>query len=320
MEFHNVKLLPKGLPEIMAQFTPYDIYDKAKFIVFPRKGERGIHGQAHSNDFYREYIVSLWPTVILFNPGGIGTFSFQLWQELLRVAMHEIGHWATRRLYGDISDEQYKNDSETHSFIEKLANDWQDNAFDMIKQRDTRLGQPTGRLTGYPGVLAYRRRSGNFKDFDRGRVEEWRALQCDAQVRISDITHRVHQQIFPANLTYAPLYDPSRVMSEDERIALCEKGNRETAAQMVVIHRAIRRARKGLNITRHYTSKRGWQYRMFNYNEATAVYNECLKMDTTLSPQTGHYEWQQIGSFWELVEVDKKARIPKAQRRFKIKA
>ncbi|GAJ11548.1 unnamed protein product [marine sediment metagenome] len=37
MEFHNVKLLPKGLPEIIAQFVPYEIYPDTKVVAYPRK-------------------------------------------------------------------------------------------------------------------------------------------------------------------------------------------------------------------------------------------------------------------------------------------
>lgn len=37
MEFHNVKLLPRGLPEIIAQLAPYDIYPDTKVIACPRK-------------------------------------------------------------------------------------------------------------------------------------------------------------------------------------------------------------------------------------------------------------------------------------------
>ena len=60
MEFYNEKLLTKGLPEIVAEFTPPDIYADLKVIVFPRKERKGLKGMAHDNDFYHEHNIKLW--------------------------------------------------------------------------------------------------------------------------------------------------------------------------------------------------------------------------------------------------------------------
>ena len=47
MEFHNAKLLPKGLPEIISQTVPYKYYPDTKVIAYSRKEKRGLLGQKH---------------------------------------------------------------------------------------------------------------------------------------------------------------------------------------------------------------------------------------------------------------------------------
>ena len=107
MEFHNPKLLPKGLHEIIAAFVPYDIYPETKVIAYPRKGMgsargKGYLGCAGYNDLTYSYEICLYPTMCCSNRGNIhiypGTPSFQLWMALLSVALHEIGHLATWKL------------------------------------------------------------------------------------------------------------------------------------------------------------------------------------------------------------------------------
>jgi hypothetical protein len=49
MEFHNVKLLPRGLPEIIAQLVPYEIHACTKVIVCPRGEDGGYSGEVSAS-------------------------------------------------------------------------------------------------------------------------------------------------------------------------------------------------------------------------------------------------------------------------------
>ena len=104
MEFHNVKLLPKGLPEIMAQLVPYEIYPDTKVIACPRKEPYGDRGEVYDGANYR---VKIFPTVITYlaifglHPLN-GTLSFALWSSFLTTALHELGHLATRHIWLDM--------------------------------------------------------------------------------------------------------------------------------------------------------------------------------------------------------------------------
>jgi hypothetical protein len=105
MEFHNEKLLPRGLPEIIAQFIPSDIYAFTKVITYPRKASPFWYGEAGWEGMTQSYNIRLYPTTICYNPHayyispGTGTYSFRLWYALLHVALHEVGHLVTRELY-----------------------------------------------------------------------------------------------------------------------------------------------------------------------------------------------------------------------------
>ena len=66
-EFYNERLLPKGMPEIIAQFVPYEHAPLTKVITFPRKLHHGLRGQflcRHGPDGPK---IMLWPTVISFH-------------------------------------------------------------------------------------------------------------------------------------------------------------------------------------------------------------------------------------------------------------
>ena len=76
----------------------------------------------------------------------------------LEVALHEIGHLATRHLYEDLPH-YTEIHFESYLYVEDLANRWRDQALAKILQVDPRLGQPSGALTDYPGVKAYELRN-----------------------------------------------------------------------------------------------------------------------------------------------------------------
>ncbi len=273
MEFHNVKLLPKGLPEIIAQFVPYDIYPDTKVIVYPRKLARGIAGAAGYDDMTRSYHIRLYPTILSFYAWGeIGTYSFKLWFSYLKTALHEIGHLATRTLiegkagWIDKSGTLVGCDTREHFYVEGLANEWMQQAMAQILQGDSRLGQPNGALTGYPGMNAYRLRNWgrpwNNGEYDHFRQAEWRGLSCGGQVTINDIAKKLMLQ---ERLGYeVPLGDWVR-----ESARCLERWIRASAR----CRRAVHRAAKELRIERYFTNKNGRRYLMFNAGEAEAVFN-----------------------------------------------
>jgi len=261
MEFHNVKLLPKGLPEIIAQLVPYDIYLNTKVIAYPRKLTGGVAGIAGCDGMTRSYHIGLYPTILSFyaGNGGIGTYSFNLWFHYLKTALHEIGHLATRALIQDIPGGIDKfgtrvGSTRDHMYVEGLANDWMCQALARILQVSPRLGQPLGALTGYPGMNAYRLRNWG-KPWNNGehnyyRQTEWRGLSCGGQVTINDIAKKLMYQEHPG-------YE------------LPPEGWEKARAKF---SRAVHKAAKELGIERYFVNKNGRRYLMFNAGEAEAVY------------------------------------------------
>ena len=176
MEFHNVKLLPKGLPEIIAQFVPYEIYPDTKVVAYPRKEARGLRGRAGYDG--ESYWIKLYPIVItLHHSCHEGIISFSLWLYFLRVALHEVGHLATRRLWLDLPTD-YNDYSAAHFYIEHLADRWMDQSLARILRVDPRLGQPLGLITGYPGIKAYRWRK-MLPTVHHRRLEDFRGCRMD---------------------------------------------------------------------------------------------------------------------------------------------
>jgi hypothetical protein len=191
MEFQNGGLLPKGLPELIAQFTPYEHYDRLKVIVHHKRERSGVSGCFESDDGYS---IHLWPTVISFNILGrsFGTISFRQWYRYLRVSMHELGHLASMPLcssHSHIYSTGFTHDEHllaSTNRIEKLANDWADLAISKILSSDPRMGQPPGFITGYPGVHTFHIRNCHGTDDHYGkfalkRIDEWRGYYSGGQ-------------------------------------------------------------------------------------------------------------------------------------------
>lgn len=290
MEFYNVKLLPKGLPEIIAQLVPYEIYPDTKVITYPRKEKRGLLGRAGSDGLTQSYYIKLYPTVLsAWAEKGSGTYSFRFWLRYLKTALHEVGHLATYCLTIDLpyrsdSDDPYLNS--TYLYAEALADDWASLAMARILAVDPRLGQPPGALTGYPGMEAYTlRNSGrpwNNGTYDYGRQAEWRGLSCGGQVLINDIAEKLMLQEHPGYEVPPESWQKAKAR----------------------YRRAVHKAAKELGIERYFTNKNGRRYLMFNVGEAEAVYEWLLNNGAKL-----------IDSNWNLVSIDTPAKVPQEQLR-----
>jgi len=316
MEFHNVKLLPKGLPEILAQLVPYDIYPDTKVITFPRKGMKfnghGGNGELGSVGFDHltaSYCIVLYPTMCCSNGGHgndyPGTPSFRLWMGMLHTTMHEIGHLATRDLYYNLPHD-YEHHHENHYYVEKLADEWMERTMARILRADPRLGQPPEALTGYPGVLVYEMRSNGGKPWDGfnpHRIADWRGLRCGGQVSIGAIAEKLILQEYPG-YEVPPSWPRGKVR-------YC---------------RAIHRAAEALGLCRYFTNKNGRRYLMFNAGEAEAVYewlvdNKGVLIDAfwklKLQPPE-HWKWERVNGNWELIGIDSPERVPPEQMRLPI--
>lgn len=258
MEFYNDKLLPKGLHQIIAAFTPEDIYDNFKVITLPRKERPHLQGQSHDNDYRREYHIKLWPTTI--SEAGLepslfylsGTYSFSLWQKHLFVALHELGHLHTREVVNQTTEEEYNERGDAYQHIEKLADDFAYRAMVRILEVNPRLGMPTGALTGYPGIKAYERRSGSFDKIDKNRIVEWRAIKCDAQITLKEVVRPLWNEFYKFNqcLEYDIAYP--------------------TLSRLVHNQATIQ------NIGRYFVNRSGKRFLMFNISEAIRIVDICL--------------------------------------------
>ncbi len=313
MEFHNVKLLPRGLPEIIAQLVPYEIYPDTKVIAYPRKWmgpprlRYNVLGYAGYDDLTSCFHIGLYPTMCCSNGGRryAGTYSFELWMSVLSTAIHEIGHLATRQLYCDLSYSNHSYDG-TYWYVERLADDWMNSAMARILQVDPRLGQPLGALTGYPGILAYKLRNNGGKPWDGfnpHRMAEWRGLRCDGQVIPSSVAQ--HAINLLGGERFWDLDDQSRA-----RLKRIAKGQ-------------VHRAAKESGIERCFVNKNGRRYLMFNAGEAEAVYERLVANRGVLEGAyqmlkqrvPKHWKWELVDSNWELVGIDTPVKVPPEQMR-----
>jgi len=302
MEFYNVKLLPKGLPEIIAAFVPYDIYPETKVIACPRKERVRVLGSAGYGDVAESYYIILYPTMIVSHwQQSIGTYSFRLWMDFLEVALHEIGHLATRRLYEDLPRDT-ETDLESYLYVEDPANRWRDQALTRILQVDLRLGQPLGALTGYPGIKAYELRNQdkpwNNQENSYYRIAEWRGLGCNGQVPMSDIA-----------LALCPDLFPPRVLDGNEALPVPLMRARSK------LYRAIHQGAKALGICRFYTNKNGRRYLMFNAGEAETVYEWLIQNRRVLPVTPENGKWELIEGNRELIGIDFLGKVPPEQMR-----
>ena len=314
MEFHNVKLLPRGLPEIIAQLVPYEIYPDTKVIAYPRKG-RGppsvrYHclGYAGYDSLTFSFRIGLYPTMCCSNGGRryVGTYSFELWMSMLSTAIHEIGHLATRQLYCDLFYSNHSYDG-TYWYVERLADDWMNDAMARILQVDPRLGQPPGALTGYPGILAYKLRKNGGKPWDGFnpyRMAEWHGLRCDGQVTVGDIAFKVILNLLRSTWDI-----------EEKSQARLKR----------LVRDQVHRAANNLGIQRSAFSSNGRRYLMFNAGEAEAVYQSLVDNRGRLEDayqmlklQQGvpkHWKWELVDSNWELIGIDTPIEVPPEQMR-----
>lgn len=239
MEFYNEKLLPRGLPELIYQVTPDSILKKLKVITYPRKERKGILGCCGGNG--TNHIIKLYPTVIMRHSGGHGVLSFQYWKEFLEITLHEIGHAVDHENNPDrynISEGMYKNDFRTRSYIEEIANNWQNQMIEKIAFRDPRLGQPIGFIGGLPGIYIMRDKDDNYKSRDN-----YRAYRVGGQYTLTNLV----------NIACSNFND----------------WNHDTQ-----VRRMIKKGIEGFN--RIYVDKAGRKYFFFNHGEMVQVIKKIV--------------------------------------------
>jgi hypothetical protein len=272
MEFHNVKLLPKGLPEIISAFMPYELHPTAKVVVYSQKDmvyvgnvyhhRRGrLLGYCGLDDVTNSPYIGLYPTQCCAGGGHRfeyhGTESFELWMSLLDTTLHEIGHLATDDVRIGEPCFRYEDDLAYHHAVEEMADRWKYRAMNRLLRDNPRLGQPLGALTGYLGVLAYRFRKVAGK-WNPARVAEWRGSDSGGQLSMSDLINiTIHWVTLPGVSWEASHYGKDSTVYHFRR--------RRIAG------RRVYDARRELGITRCHVSKTGKQYPMFNAAEAEQV-------------------------------------------------
>lgn len=246
MEWYGEKMLPRGLPELVYQITPPEILKGLKVISLNKRRKKGLAGQVGNDDNY--WIIQLYPTIILKRGfgGRVGTQSFRYWFEFLGTTLHEIGHIMTKELVPKVCQQRYEHDSKSHDYIEKLADDWRDQAIERIGSRDPRLGQPLGWIGGLPGIYILRKskiRDNTYGRFESIRMKDIRAQKCGGQHGIDDIAQMVWE------------YSPYKWR----------------------IFRIIKEVASNLGITRAYSDSAGRKHLFFNHGEAIAVSTEVRK-------------------------------------------
>lgn len=264
MEFHNVGLLPSGLPEIISALTPYEVYPNTKVMAYPRKGmgprqhRNNCLGYAGFDDMTDSPFIGLYPTLCCSNGGHgadyRGTRSFKLWMGMLSTTLHEIGHLATFSLYCNLTHHAADEDWDRYRYVEDLAEGWKNRAMARILRDNPRLGQPLGALTGYPGLLAYRIRNWGrpwtAATASYTRITEWRALGCEGQITMLDMV----AQLAPRAVYFPPGAEAKDVMPFRSNI-----------------YRVIHKSATALGIQRAFVNKDGRCYRMFNAGEAELI-------------------------------------------------
>lgn len=251
MEWYGEKMLPRGLPELVYQITPPEILKDLKVISFNRKkkkkGCRNCRGCVEwINDHWR---IELYPTVLLASGGeSYGTQSFRYWCVFLKTILHEIGHIITGEMVSEECKQRYEHDSESHHYIEDLADRWRDYAIEKIANIDPRLGQPIGWIGGLPGVYLLKgirisRRDDPFGTFKNKLIKNFRAKKCGGQYGIDDVAKMVWE------------YSPYRRR----------------------IYRIIKQVAFNMNITRAYFDSAGRKHLFFNNGEAIALSAEVRK-------------------------------------------
>ncbi|MFC1924065.1 hypothetical protein ACFLXA_01690 [Chloroflexota bacterium] len=305
MEFHNAKLLPKGLHEIIAAFVPYGIYPRTKVIAYhharlrPPKLQHRVLGYARYDRLTSCFQIGLYPSLCCSS--GVrchnytGTMSFQYWMAMLSTALHEVGHLAMLHLCQNLPhDPEMRLDN--HLYVEHLANRWMQSAMMRILRVNQRLGQPVHALTGYPGILSYKLRNNwgqPSSDINPDRIIEWRALKCGGQITQYDIITKLYE-VHGASFQAVDELDTNTTIKKQSQV-------------ISRMRRAIHIAARQLGISRYYISKNGRRYLMFNAGEAEAVFRHLVSSPWLYMPKVKEVtEFQKLkDSFGELYEVEK---------------
>jgi hypothetical protein len=184
MEWYGEKMLPRGLPELVYQVTPYKILANLKLIVHNRQITPYISGSANP----KTKVIRLYPTVmfdtlnILINWDGVSVLSFRCWLLCLETVLHEIGHIVMHPKYEHITEYTYSNMPRQRKYVERLANEWRDDMIYKIKRRHVRVGQPEGLIGGLAEKFI----------LPLGGRMQMRAYQCGGQLIMKDVAKMVN--------------------------------------------------------------------------------------------------------------------------------
>ncbi|RQD79915.1 MAG: hypothetical protein D5R96_09305 [Methanocalculus sp. MSAO_Arc2] len=259
------KRLPTGMKAIVERAIPADVvkegirffvHGKTPAVEKPsralgvcrRRNPDVVDGETPQTEIH----IFLWKILFHEHGGGKGVNQYRAWKHTLDVILHEIGHAATREQFTNVSYEQYEQRGAEYSFVERLANEWRDDAIRAIVKKDPRLGQPEGWIGGLPGVYLSRqmkkRTPGEaWGRASNARINDYRAYRCGGQFTLTDATDHV-KQLLPKD------YNWREGMLRD----------------------FIKREAPTLGITRHYVDGAGRKHLFFNYGELLKVADHVL--------------------------------------------
>lgn len=255
IQWKGEKLLPIGMKALIESNIPPEVVtDGLHFIV---------HGKVPSVEktlqafaVYRrgeppEIHIFLWR--ILFHKliEGKGSRQYRAWKGILDVALHEIGHAATREDIAHIPHEVYLERGREYHHIEDLANKWRDTAIEAIVKEDPRVGQPEEWIGGLPGVylspfLKTHPGEPQWSSASLARINDYRAYQCGGQFTLTDAIGDIKSKM---------------------PIGIGREG---------ILRDFIKREAPALGITRHYVDGAGRKHLFFNYGELLKVADHVL--------------------------------------------
>ncbi len=190
--FRNDRFVPPALCELLSGAVPLELH--CPVVFHSRGGERRqrgvIHGHAGGGPLIEIYLQRIFECEAAFT-----------WRELVEVCLHEFGHVATYRQLDPAKAAGYAVSFDAHGYVERPAIAWQARRTDELLDRDARLFQPFGFLTGYLGarharMMRHARTAALEDNSGSGRalwVDERRCANSGGQLTIGQVLGRVRE-------------------------------------------------------------------------------------------------------------------------------